>query len=705
MSDVKLISKRHLRRRVANNVKLTLMNSVYIESCAERTQEVKFRDSSHLGEIYTVQLGNTENTAAYDASASNNTNINSNGGSCNNNDSFSRTDLPMLRDLITTEDFVSNETITSIESLSEMVESSSNNNSEDFVNKIKKWALDNNITHKAFNGLIQIIQPAFPFLRKDARTILKTPRKVEKFPLNNGEMIYLGVERGLRKKIDGGLNYENEIIFLKVNVDGIPLFKSSSIEFWPILVQSDCFKNTSPFAAAIFCGRGKPSPIETFLSSFVEECLTLLSEGLTYLDKKFKIEFKFFSCDAPARSYLKCVVGHTSRNGCERCLIKADRENFRNFYPVNYTYEARTDNDFLNVNLETSDTESYFKGKSPLLTLRIGLVSQFVLDPMHLIYQGVIKRLLLIYLLEGKRPYKLSKLAVSKINNQLLLVKKHTPIDFHRKIRTLSDIKRWKAVEYRFFLLYCGPLVLKNILEKEYYQHFLLLHCSVFILSNEELLRKYFLVAKEAIDKFIKLCPQLYDKFFVTYNVHSLSHLHEDVANYGPLENFSCFTFENYLGKLKSKIRGKTLPLGQIYNRLSELETITTNAESENNNCCPMFVRNINTSYFTCNKLKFNNILISTSPPDNVVAINKKIYIIEYIVHINGIYKIICTGFRYLEDFYNRPIKSSKLGIYFARGRNLSQDFFKLEEISCKYISIPFKNGFYVSPINHQKKL
>lgn len=114
------------------------------------------------------------------------------------------------------------------------------------------------------------------------------------------------------------------------------------------------------------------------------------------------------------------------------------------------------------------------------------------------------------------------------------------------KIRTLEEVKRWKALEYRFFLLYCGTVVLKNNVKEGYYQQFILLHCAVFIFNNKYLLSKYDSVAREAVDEFIRLCPKLYDKFFVSYNVHSFSHLYEDVARFGQLENFSCFSFENY---------------------------------------------------------------------------------------------------------------------------------------------------------------
>lgn len=74
----------------------------------------------------------------------------------------------------------------------------------------------------------------------------------------------------------------------------------------------------------------------------------------------------------------------------------------------------RKDEDFLNSN--KSDLNSHIKSVCPLLKLGIGLVSQVPLQPMHLIYLGVVKRLLLNYFVEGNKSYKLSQTLLAKIN-------------------------------------------------------------------------------------------------------------------------------------------------------------------------------------------------------------------------------------------------------------------------------------------------
>lgn len=91
-----------------------------------------------------------------------------------------------------------------------------------------------------------------------------------------------------------------------------------------------------------------------------------------------------------------------------------------------------------------------------MLKLGIGLAKQFPLDLMHLIYLGVMKRLIKKYWLEGKIPHKFSRSHKNEMNCILKNISKNIPAEFGRKIRTFEQANHRKAVEFRFFLLYCG---------------------------------------------------------------------------------------------------------------------------------------------------------------------------------------------------------------------------------------------------------
>ena len=52
------------------------------------------------------------------------------------------------------------------------------------------------------------------------------------------------------------------------------------------------------------------------------------------------------------------------------------------------------------------------------------------------------------------------------------------------------------------------------------------------------------------LNRFVDTFPQLYDSRHHTQVVHSIQHIAQTVANYGPLQNYSTFSFESVLGKL-----------------------------------------------------------------------------------------------------------------------------------------------------------
>lgn len=550
------------------------------------------------------------------------------------------------------------------------------NESEDlFLNKLKQWALNNKVTHKCLNDIISLIKPKFPFLYKDARTILGTPRNTQVIALDNGEMVYFGVEKELLKT-------KQKSFMLAFNIDGIPLFNSSSIEFWPILAKITNCENKSPFVVAIFCGRGKPMPLSLFLNEFICELEILLAKGNVKID--------FFSCDAPARSYLKCVRGHTSKEGCERCNIQTVYAEKKHYYPVTTTnIRHRKDSDFL-----SGVFGKHIYGCSPLLKLRLGMVTQFVLDPMHLIYLGIMKRLLVKYILEGKRKHKICRTSLAVVNHKIKTLKH--PYDFTRRLRPLSDAKRWKAVEFRMFTLYFGIVVLKNNISEMQYQHFLLLHVAATIMSCEKLINTCMHIAEKCITKFVKRCPAVYGKNFVVYNVHSLLHLCDDVRKYGTINKFSCFEYENMLGKLKSYVRGKRLPLQQISNRIIEL-----NNAAENKINYPDASNTDNGTYFNSRKLFLKNkFSISIHRPNNIVGLKKKIYRIDKIYFLNDEYWCSATPFKFMRNIYRKPIQSSKIGIFYVVGCGTPENF-PANSIEYKCVVVSHKEGYVVFPLLH----
>lgn len=117
------------------------------------------------------------------------------------------------------------------------------------------------------------------------------------------------------------------------------------------------------------------------------------------------------------------------------------------------------------------DEEHHLNQKLSTLTGIVKMVSSFPIDYMHLCCLGVMRKLLNMWL-RGKVSYRLPSQIVKSISNKLLVLHSHTPCEFNRKPRGLNELDRWKATELRPFMLYWGPVVLKDCLPSELYDNF-----------------------------------------------------------------------------------------------------------------------------------------------------------------------------------------------------------------------------------------
>lgn len=117
----------------------------------------------------------------------------------------------------------------------------------------------------------------------------------------------------------------------------------------------------------------------------------------------------------------------------------------------------------------------------------------------------------------------------------------------------MEEVKYWKATEFRQFLLYTDIFVLKNCIDDDQYHIFLLLHTGIRLLSCEYTCQAEAEVAQGILQEFVKLFSQTYGEHLVSFNIHGLLHICESTKQYGPLDNFSAYKFENYMQEFKKK--------------------------------------------------------------------------------------------------------------------------------------------------------
>lgn len=177
------------------------------------------------------------------------------------------------------------------------------------------------------------------------------------------------------------------------------------------------------------------------------------------------------------------------------------------------------------------------------------MIEQFpVGDSLHLLHLDVMKRLLFGWRDGSFRNADTKWPANTTFAVSDYLIECKIRAEFHRAVR-VDCLSHWKGTELRTFLHYIGIVVLKDNLQYEVYEHFLLLFCAVAICSSKRYFQ-YLNVARLMIDQYVE--------------VHNLTHLVDEVEHYGELESFSAYPFESMLGQVKRLLRHGDRPLAQI---------------------------------------------------------------------------------------------------------------------------------------------
>lgn len=101
---------------------------------------------------------------------------------------------------------------------------------------LRDWANSHRIAKRALDDLLNILNShGIESVPKNHRTLLSTPVNLHIVENAGGKWWYNGLEKSIRH-IFAGIDCD-WTISLNINVDGLPLYKSSKITFWPILVS------------------------------------------------------------------------------------------------------------------------------------------------------------------------------------------------------------------------------------------------------------------------------------------------------------------------------------------------------------------------------------------------------------------------------------------------------------------------------------
>ena len=425
-----------------------------------------------------------------------------------------------------------------LERLAEFDEDSDSDTEEkdsfSFREAFASWAISRNICQNAIDELLSIFRQ-FPWgqsMPKSCRSLVGTLRKVSLKPCAAGNYFHFGILTQLLKVLS--VIDENSIpveILLKISVDGIPMSKSGKSQLWPLTGLISNLEFQRVFLIGLWQGESKPSNVNEFLREFIEEAKKLSDEGFTFRGKRIRFQIVLYICDAPARSFLKCIKSHTGFFGCPYCIQEGEYHGRTVFLET----DSRLRTDF---SFRQRVQEEHHLGDPDLEKLNCDMVLDFPNFPQHLIDLGVARKMMIKWIV-GPRPHKLRPAQIQQLSIRMVELQVFIPFEFARIPRSLDFFPQLKSTELALFNSYVGPIVLKNILPEREYKNFLVFHVAVKLMSSKKYCHSLNTYIKNLLIFFVNDSCVIYGQEFLSYNVHNLLHLGDQIFGFGPLYNFS----------------------------------------------------------------------------------------------------------------------------------------------------------------------
>ncbi|CAN7944463.1 unnamed protein product, partial [Ixodes pacificus] len=568
--------------------------------------------------------------------------------------------------------------------------------------QIRAWFIEKAVSHRALTGLLKILSthPCFAPIPGSARSLLQTPRKAHVEVTGAGKYCHFGLKEGLEDTLKH-LHVVPDSIGININIDGLPLTKSTRDQFWPILCQVTNCGECDVFPIGVYYGKSKAVCSEAFLRPAVLDINDVLRVGVVLKGRHIRVKLAAVICDAPAKSYVLGIKGHSGYFSCTRCETEGKFINGRMCFPQ-LDAKLRTNQSFR----DCAQEEHHVKG-TELKELPIDLVMQVPLDFMHLVCLGVVHKLLRLWL-KGDSRSRLGTAVRDAISLANLEIQRHICSDFARKPRSLVDLDRWKAVEFRLLVLYTGPVVLHGKVPEPFFFNFTVLHTAVTVLCSPRYCHEFVDFAEQLLVHFVKTYIELYGKDGVSHNVHNLIHLANDVRAHGPLHSFSAFPFENFMGSLKALLRKPERPLEQLYNRVMERRSVSTLKVLNNErhfflkhgdgplplDCTDPQYKAVNLPHKFCMRTRMNDNTCMLAD-GSIISVQNFAF-----CSASGEARVISKQFRETSDLYTYPCLSSMLGIVLATNLS-STSSWPLSSVVQKCLRIPFKGKQAIFPLVH----
>ena len=374
---------------------------------------------------------------------------------------------------------------------------------------------------------------------------------------------------------------ETSEISLQLNIDSAPMFTTSVKSFTPALLTVNEIGHMNRCRNIIIGGIwfGDKCNVDLFLHGLMPQWKDIETNGFVWRDINdvqhlTKVSIILCTVDAPMRASLQNIKQFNGHFGCGVCEHPGSVEkgiivyDYLDSIPLRTSYETNIICD--NFDHLTPDDRKGIKGLSPLSRLgRFDIIRSCPPDYLHAVLLGVMKKLLKMWIRTSfhRKPWYIG----NQLNAFDAALMEMTPNnDIKRCPRTIKDLDFWRASEFKHFLLFWGPVILRKFLKDDFYNHFMLLSSGIYRLLKEDITSRDLEAATSALTSFSIYTESLYGKEFATYNNHQILHLPLSVRDWGPLWSWSTAPFESFLYYLKSSAHGSRGILLQLSRIISD---------------------------------------------------------------------------------------------------------------------------------------
>ena len=340
-------------------------------------------------------------------------------------------------------------------------------------------------------------------------------------------------------------------------------------------------KRSNVILVALAVSREKICYQQLFKCGFWDQFKKISNKELIMVDKlkqgqtdhtrptfSFSFEILGLLADKPAMCKATMHTHHNGKFGCPHCsivvknldpLIAANGRQIRGRTNVyNYTDELTPKENFELLSSKEGDERKGVNGNS-ILNKFLSLPDQAPIETMHLLYEGVTKKIIKFLVQDAKSRANMAAAA-------LYLESIEVPVVVTRKPEGFKHLSQWKASSFKMFIFYYWP-ALRNNCDDRYFVLLAALSSIIRLLSSErfKLTQKTIESSRNLCDRFVYWYEKIFGEHNSVSNIHSLLHLPHQVERYGHLANCSSFVNEDFILTNLNAAYGSVAYAQQIY--------------------------------------------------------------------------------------------------------------------------------------------